>query len=132
MKLLLLLLLLFCAAATPARAQLACDRFSGATQVGSSPVTERVSAISTKRIYLCGYVFIRSGGPDLDIEISTGSGVNCAINKTLLLPRFSLPGNVPLVNRNPFASEYTPVGNALCTETFGSGTFTAIFYWAQY
>jgi hypothetical protein len=116
----------------PAHAQTSCDQFRGVTQVGPSPITERIPAVAGERVYLCGYMLIHSGGPDLDLEISTGTGTNCATNKTLLLPRLSLPGGSAVVNRNPFAGEYTPVGNAVCTETFGSGTLTAVFYWAQF
>jgi len=70
-------------------------------------------------------------GGSLDFEISTGTGGNCVNNKVLLIPRMTVPSN-GIVNRIPYVGQRTEPGGAVCLQTWGNGSVTSIFYWAQF
>jgi hypothetical protein len=76
-------------------------------------------------------MIVRNGsaaGQDLQFEISSGSGVNCATGKTIILPKMSIPSSGELVNCIPYTAEKTGPG-----EVFGSGTsLVSSFYWTQF
>jgi hypothetical protein len=102
----------------------------------ASAITENVSGVPNKRIYLCGYMIVHNGsaqGPDLQFEVSSGTGTNCSIGKTLILPKMSLPPSGELINRIAYTAEKTAPGAAVCLEVFGSGTsIVSSFYWTQF
>lgn len=116
-----------------AAAQTSCDRFNAATIFGTDPTgTERVAGVMGKRVYLCGYVVVPDGGASLEFELFSGTGDRCSEDRTLILPRMPIP-LAGIVNRIPIAAgEYTPVGHSLCSRTYGNGTLSTIFYWAQF
>jgi len=125
------LLLLFLSSESFAAAP--CNQFRASITTGAMGMTEKVAAIPNKRIYLCGYLIIRaSGGQDLEFELTSGTGVLCATNKTTIIPRMDVPiGGI--VNRIPVAAgEFTAPGHAMCLQTWGTGSVTSIFYWAQF
>jgi hypothetical protein len=134
MKTILLAILFIWLSASAAFAQKACDQFRSNTTTGTTTATEKIAGIPDKRIYLCGYVFIRnSSGQDLEFELTSGTGVNCSQNSTPLLTPITMPPNQILVNRiSVAAGEYTPPGHSVCLRTFGNGSVTGIFYWAQF
>ena len=109
-----------------------CDQFRASVTTGQMGVTERVPAIAGKMIYICGYMIIpTSGGSGLDFELSAGTGVNCAVNKTIIIPRMTVPVN-GIVNRGIGSSgEFAPLGAAMCLQTWGNKSVTSIFYWTQ-
>jgi hypothetical protein len=109
-----------------------CDQFRVSVTTGTMGVTERVPAVAGKTIFICGYVVIpTSGGSGLDFELSAGTGVNCAVGNTKIIPRMTVPVN-GLVNRGGGASgEFAPVSNAVCLQTWGNKSVTSIFYWTQ-
>lgn len=133
MKTFILALFVLWLSAGAAFAQKTCDQFRSNITTASMSRTEKVAAIPNKRIYLCGYVIVRaSGSADLEFELSTGTGRDCVTNNVLIIPRMDVPAN-GLVNRIPYAAgEVTPPGNAMCLQTWGAGSVTSIFYWAQF
>jgi hypothetical protein len=96
-------------------------------------VTEKVTEMPNKKIYLCGYMIIRaSGGQDLEFQLTSGTGVACGTNTTVILPRMDVPLS-GIVNRIAVAAgEVTPAGHAMCLQTWGNGSVTSVFYWAQF
>jgi hypothetical protein len=116
-------------------AQRTCDQFRAAiTAVPVTTPTERVPAIAGKRIYLCGYIIMPSsaGGQLVDFELTSGTGTNCATNKVTIIPRMTVPAS-GIVNRTDMASgEKSAPGAAMCLQTWGTGSITSIFYWAQF
>jgi hypothetical protein len=109
-----------------------CDQFRASVTTGTMGVTERVPAVVGKTIYICGWMIVpTSGGSGLDFELSAGTGVNCATNKTIIIPRMTVPVN-GIVNRGGGASgEFAPLGYAMCLQTWGNKSVTSIFYWTQ-
>jgi hypothetical protein len=94
-----------------------------------------VPAVAGQRVYICGYMLVRTGaaGQDLEFELDSGTGSNCSVNTTPLIGPMTLPTGTVIVNRIPYAAgEKTPTGHALCVRTFGNGTLIATFYWAQF
>lgn len=118
-------------------AQRACSQFKAAiTSVPVAAPVQRVAGIPGKRIYLCGWVLVptppSSGSNQVEFEITTGTGTDCATNRTTLIPRMFVPAG-GLINRNPYASgETTAQGGAVCLQTWGTGSVTSIFYWDQF
>ena len=117
-------------------AQRTCDQYRAAiTSVPIAAPVERVPGVAGKRIYLCGYILMPSSpaaGQSIEFELTTGTGTNCATNKTTMIPRMSVPAT-GIVNRIAYASgETTAQGAAVCLQTWGSGSVTSIFYWAQF
>jgi hypothetical protein len=110
-----------------------CDQSRAAITTGAMAITERVPAIAGKRIYLCGYLILRaSGGQDLEFEITSGTGTNCAVGKTTIIPRMDVPLN-GITNRIAYAAgEKTAQSAAICLQTWGTGSVTSIFYWTQF
>jgi hypothetical protein len=111
-----------------------CDQWRSNTTTGASAITEKVAAVAGKRIYLCGFVLIHSGtSADFSFQLLTGTGRDCVSNQSVLLNSIPMPPNTVIVNRIPFATgESTPPGQAVCVQTFGTGSLTTIFYWAQF
>lgn len=117
-------------------AQKMCNQYRAAiTAVPVATPTERVPAVPGKRIYLCGYVIMpssASAGQSVEFELTAGTGTNCATNKVVVIPRMMVPAS-GIVNRIAYASgETTAQGAAMCLQTWGSGSITSIFYWAQF
>lgn len=127
----LILLLALVACPSAASAQRACDRVSFVTGVGATPVTEFVAGTGAQRVYLCGYMLTASGNA-ATFQLFSGSGTNCATNKTALTNVVSLPNGGNLVNRLATPTQYTPPGEAMCAEVTGTGTISATVYWAQF
>lgn len=135
MRILLLAALLLMAAG-PAAAQRTCDQYKGAiTAVPVASPVERVPGIAGKRIYLCGYIVMPSSdaaGQAVEFELTRGTGTNCAANRQVMIPRIRVPAG-GIINRTPFATgETTAAGEAVCLQTWGTGSITSIFYWAQF
>jgi hypothetical protein len=64
--------------------------------------------------------------------LSAGTGVNCATNHVIIIPRTDVPP-AGIVNRIATASgETAPAGNAMCLQTWGTGSVSSVFYWAQF
>jgi hypothetical protein len=128
------LLLLFLSGT--ATAQKMCDQVRTNITAAPAAISEKVPGIPNKRIYLCGYMIVRSGsaaGQDLQFEISSGTGTNCSVGKAIILPKMSLPSSGELVNRIAYTAEKTPPGHSICLEVFGSGTsLVSSFYWTQF
>jgi hypothetical protein len=117
-------------------AQRTCDQYRAAiTSIPVATPTERVPGVANKRIYLCGYIIMpdsAAAGQSVEFELTSGTGTNCATNKITMIPRMRVPPN-GIVNRVAFASgEITAPGAAVCVQTWGSGSLTSIFYWAQF
>ena len=119
-----------------AAAQKMCDQVRTNITTAPTPITEKVAGKPNQRIYLCGYMIVRSGvgGQDLQFELSSSTGTNCALNRAVILPKMNLPASGVLVNRIAYvAGEKTPPGHAMCLEVFGSGAgVVSTFYWAQF
>jgi hypothetical protein len=117
-------------------AQKVCDQVRTNLTTAPSAISVKVPGKPNQRIYLCGYMIVRNGsaaGQDLQFEISSGSGVNCATGKTIILPKMSIPSSGELVNRIPYTAEKTGPGESVCLEVFGSGTsLVSSFYWTQF
>jgi len=116
-----------------ASAQRTCDQFRASTTLAPSVVTEKVAAITNKKIYICGYMIVPSstGGP-FEFELTTGRGTDCSTGKTIIIPRMSVPAS-GIINRIPYAAgESAPPGQAVCLQTWGTGPVTSVFYWAQF
>lgn len=133
MKWIVLVALILFLSSGNALAQTSCDRFNAASITGTDPTgTERVPGVAGKRVYLCGYVVIPAGGASLEFELFSGTGDRCSLNTVTILPKMPIP-LAGIVNRIPIAAgEYTPVGHSLCSRTYGNGTLSTIFYWAQF
>jgi hypothetical protein len=134
MKTILLLAALLALLGSPALAQRTCDQSRASITTGSMGVTEKVAAITNKRIYLCGYMILPGTGGPYDFELSTGTGVNCAINRTIVIPRSTVPSG-GIVNRTSYAAGApTPPSQAMCLQTWGgtTGSISSVFYWAQF
>lgn len=134
MKALILALLVLWLSATGAFAAKECDQYRASITTGAMGVTEKVAAIPNKRIYLCGYMIIPSSGSgsSLDFELSAGTGVACAGNHLIIIPRTDVPP-AGIVNRIATASgETAPAGYAMCLQTWGTGSVSSVFYWAQF
>lgn len=133
MKAILLGIVLGSLLASPAAAQKTCDKFRSAITTTQLGPVERVPAAGSNRIYLCGYaLWPNPPGQTLEFQITSGTGTNCAANTTVIIPRVSMPAG-GIVNRIAYAAgEFTPPGHAVCLQTFGSGSITSIFYWAQF
>lgn len=132
----LALLALLMLLAGPAEAQRTCDQYRGAiTAVPVASPVERVAGIANKRIYLCGYIIMPSSdaaGQAVEFELTRGTGLNCATNKNIMIPRIRVPAQ-GIINRTAFATgETTAAGEAVCLQTWGTGSITSIFYWAQF
>lgn len=134
MRLLALLALLMLLAG-PAAAQRTCDQARAAITAGTvATPSERVAGLPNKRIYICGWIVMPVTPPaaaSLDFEITTGTGSNCATNKVILVPRMTVPSG-GIVNRIPYVGQKTELGAAVCLQTWGNGSVTSIFYWAQF
>lgn len=118
-----------------ASAQKMCDQVRTSTTAAAAPIAEKVPGIPNKRIYLCGYMIVRQGttGQDLQFEVSSGTGTNCAVGKTIILPKMAVPSNGILVNRTVYTAEKTPPGHSVCLEVFGTGSaLVSSFYWTQF
>lgn len=130
------LLALLMLLAGPAAAQRTCDHYRSAITAApvASPV-EQVPGLAGKRTYLCGYIIMPStdaAGQSVEFELTTGTGLNCATNRQVMIPRMRVPSG-GIVNRTTFASgEVTGQGEAVCLQTWGSGSITSVFYWAQF
>jgi hypothetical protein len=125
--------LLYVLAGQGAFAQKACDQFRASTTLAPSVVTEKVAAITNKKVYICGYIIVPSatGGP-FEFELSTGRGTDCATSRSIIIPRMSVPVS-GIVNRIPYAAgESAPAGQAVCLQTWGTGPVSSVFYWAQF
>jgi hypothetical protein len=133
MKAIMVALLVLWLAASQAFAAKECDQFRASITTGTMGVTEKVAAIPNKRIYLCGYMIIRaSGGQDLEFQLTSGTGVGCATNTTVILPRMDVPLS-GIVNRLPIpAGEVKADVHAMCVQALGNGSVTSVFYWAQF
>jgi hypothetical protein len=118
-----------------ASAQKMCDQVRTNTTTAPAAIAVKVPGKPNQRIYLCGYMVVRDGpsGQDLDFEVSAGGGTDCAIGKTLIIPKMSIPASGVLVNRIPYTAEKTNPGDSICLEVFGSGvTLVSSFYWTQF
>lgn len=120
-----------------ASAQKMCDQVRTNTTSAPAAISVKVPGKPNQRIYLCGYMIVRTAaqpaGQDLQFEISSGGGVNCATGKNLILPKMSLPSSGELVNRIPYTAEKTAPGDSICLEVFGSGpSLVSSFYWTQF
>jgi hypothetical protein len=127
------LLLLFLSGT--ATAQKMCDQVRTNITTAPAAIAEKVAGIPNKRIYLCGYMILRDGpvGQDLSFEISSGSGTNCAVGKTIILPKMVIPSSGVLVNRIAYTAEKTAPGHSICLEVFGTGvSLVSSFYWTQF
>ena len=128
--LLVLLLLLPC----KAMAQRPCDQSRASITTGTVGPIEKVTGDPKKRIYICGYIIMPVAPPpggDLDFQLTTGTGTNCATNSVILMPRMHVPTS-GIVNRITYASEATPPGHSVCLQTWGTAAVTSVFYWAQF
>ena len=116
-----------------AMAQRLCDRVRSTATVGPQGPIEKVPAVAGQRIYICGYMILK-GVQDLEFELSSGTGVNCANNRVIMIPRINVPVT-GIINRIPYAAgEKTEVGHAVCVQTWGNAaaSLNSIFYWAQF
>lgn len=125
------LLILAC---EPVQAQRACDHATGTSMTGAAGPTQFVPPVAGQRVYVCGYV-LTGDGQTLDFQLWSGTGTDCATDKTPVTPRIVLGSGQALVNRSAVPGERTPPGHALCAQTFagvGSATLVLIVYWAQF
>jgi len=130
---LILVLFLLSSIIPNAMARKVCDQYRSTSTVGPQGPIEKVPGKAGQRVYLCGYMILK-GAQDLEFEVSSGTGTNCANNHTILIPRISIPAT-GIVNRIAYAAgERTEIGHAVCLQTWGNAaaSLNSVFYWAQF
>jgi hypothetical protein len=118
-----------------ASAQKMCDQVRTNLTTAPAAISEKVAGKPNQRIYLCGYMIVRDGpaGQDLYFVVSSGTGTNCAVGKTIILPKMAIPASGVLVNRIAYTAEKTAPGQSVCLEVFGTGvSLVSSFYWTQF
>lgn len=116
-------------------AQKMCDQVRTNLTTAPAAIAVKVPGKPNQRIYICGYMIVRDGpaGQDMQFEISSGTGTNCSVGKTIILPKMSIPPSGVLVNRIAYTGERTGPGESICLEVFGTGvSLVSSFYWTQF
>lgn len=97
--------------------------------VGVSGVTQILPAIANQRIVICGWQ-VTNTAVSGTIQLSYGTGSNCATGNTTLTPVMSV-GNTALTDHTGFAILQTPLSQALCANP-SVATISAIIWTAQF
>jgi hypothetical protein len=134
-KYLLLALALLLAAPTPAAAQgvIPCNQWSIIHAVGPVAATQLIPAPTNQRVGLCGYAMVASVLA-ATLQLSYGSGINCATAPANISPPITLAVGGVLVSRTDYIMERAPANNAVCfVATSGAtGVMDAIVYWTYF
>jgi len=95
--------------------------------------TKMVTGVSSRKIYICGYVFA-TGGTATNVSLGSGTGTNCGSTFTAITPAYQLAANDRTGANSPTWNGLVSVNNAddLCILTSaGNAVQAEVWYSIQ-
>jgi hypothetical protein len=118
-----------CLLASPAAAQVACNR-TAIYDASTNGATRLVVGNSANRIFICGYVLMAGG--TANVSLTTGTGTNCGTNTVAITPAFPLVAQARVPdNSSVWRGLAVQPSLDLCINSSAGVAVQAIVYFSQ-